>query len=182
MTQQTPIIFSGIPRRELHPREPPNPSPKRNRAPTATDQNASTLPPNNRPRVKKAPSLKPTNAFLFTGLHPLYTRTVYKPDYCMMWVFCSQLGCTNYERKLVNRSLAGTNNYKSHYLKYHPGVPLSQKELDELNIRRKSNKVLHYEKPVQSNPKTNATVRSFSNLSSRTTLPSLSSTSPKRKL
>ncbi|KAF8848249.1 hypothetical protein BDZ45DRAFT_681349 [Acephala macrosclerotiorum] len=64
MSRQPPITFSGLPRRELHSREPFQTSPKRNRAPTSSDQNAPTLPPHNRPK-KRAPPLKPTNAFLF---------------------------------------------------------------------------------------------------------------------
>ncbi|KAF8851611.1 hypothetical protein BDZ45DRAFT_678981 [Acephala macrosclerotiorum] len=64
MSRQSPITFSGFFRRELYSREPFQTSPKRNRVPTSSDQNALTLPPYNRSK-KRAPPLKPTNAFLF---------------------------------------------------------------------------------------------------------------------
>ena len=64
----------------------------------------------------------------------------------MMWVSCSQAGCTNYPQKLVNRSLVGTNNYKSHYQKFHPGIALNKKELKEQEETKKIN-VLHFQKP-----------------------------------
>ncbi|KAF8852657.1 hypothetical protein BDZ45DRAFT_678156 [Acephala macrosclerotiorum] len=64
MSRQPPITFSGLPRRELHPREPFQTSSKQNRTPTSSNQNAPTLPPHNRPK-KRVPPFKPTNAFLF---------------------------------------------------------------------------------------------------------------------
>jgi hypothetical protein len=45
----------------------------------------------------------------------------------MMTVCCSQPGYT-LAPKMVNRSLAGTNNYKPHYEKCHPGIPITEKD------------------------------------------------------
>jgi hypothetical protein len=52
--------------------------PKRPRASTALASTAPTLPPHQRRTAArwKAPALKPTNSYMFKGLHPLYTRQV----------------------------------------------------------------------------------------------------------
>jgi hypothetical protein len=139
MVYQSSLLFLGGPRQDLPPQGVVETSPKRGRSDTTNH-----LPAPRRPR--RAPPLKPSNAFLFRGLHPYYNRTICEEKHDMMWVSCSQAGCTNYPRKLVNRSLVGTNNYKSHYQKFHPGIALNKKELKEQEETKKIN-VLHFQKP-----------------------------------
>lgn len=55
----------------------------------------------------------------------------------MMLIKCSQLGCTDFQPKVINRSLSGTNNYKRHYEKFHPGIPTSEKEVRAMKLVRK---------------------------------------------
>ena len=73
---------------------------------------------------KKAPSIKPSNAFLFKGMHPLYSRHAIDTRHDMMEIRCTQPNCRDFEYKEVNRSLNSTNNYKAHYRKFHPGIVL----------------------------------------------------------
>jgi hypothetical protein len=47
-----------------------------------------------------------------------------------MLIRCSQPGCT-LAPKIINRSRSGTNNYKHHYRKEHPGIPVTLKEEKE---------------------------------------------------
>jgi hypothetical protein len=128
MSNQPVIGFEPLPvrRTPLVPRA--DTSPKRNRAGTASQSTTSTLPPNR--RAKRAPKLKPTNSYMFTGLHPLYTREVVEGQHDSMLIRCSQPGCT-LAPKIINRSLSGTNNYKHHYQKEHPGIPVTLKEEKE---------------------------------------------------
>ena len=110
----------------------PRPSPKRNRAPTASNNEAPTLPPIRR---KKAPPLKATNSFLFAGAHPLYSREVIEDRHDLMTIRCTQPGC-KHPPKVIKRALTGTNNYKVHYQKEHPGIPLSDKEVKDQSAAR----------------------------------------------
>lgn len=107
---------------------------KRNRASTTSD--TPTLPPHRRSK-NKAPKLKETSSFLFTGKNPLYTRHIIEERHDMMLIKCSQLGCTDFQPKVINRSLSGTNNYKRHYEKFHPGIPTSEKEVRAMKLVRK---------------------------------------------
>jgi hypothetical protein len=49
---------------------------------------ASMLPP--LARCRRAPPLKSTNSFLFTGLHPLYRREVIHDQHDHMKIYCNQ--------------------------------------------------------------------------------------------
>jgi hypothetical protein len=64
------------------------------RSPTSTApaSTAPTLPPHQRRTAArwKAPELKPTNSYMFKGLHPLYTRQVIKDEHTKMLIQCSQ--------------------------------------------------------------------------------------------
>jgi hypothetical protein len=135
MSNQPVVGFSPLPTRKVPLLPRPETSPKRNRAATASDSTAATLPPNRR----KAPKLKPTNSYLFAGISPLYTREVIEAHHDQMRICCAQPGCEDFTPKIINRSLSGTNNYKTHYQKYHPGIPLSAKEEKEIKaaLRRK---------------------------------------------
>jgi hypothetical protein len=77
---------------------------------------------------KKAPSIKPSNAFLFKGMHPLYSRHAIDTRHDMMEIRCTQPNCRDFEYKEVNRSLNSTNNYKAHYMKFHPGIGLNERD------------------------------------------------------
>jgi hypothetical protein len=88
----------------------------------------ATLPPYRR----KAPKLKPTQSYLFTGISPLYSREIVEDQHDMMRIRCTQPGCTEFKPRIINRSLSGTNNYKVHYQNHHPAIPLSLKEETEL--------------------------------------------------
>jgi len=85
LSQPEPVIIYGSRSTPLVPR----PSPKRNRAPTVSNE-TPTLPPNRR---RKAPPLKPTNSFLFAGAHPLYSREVIEDHHDLMAIRCRQPGC-----------------------------------------------------------------------------------------
>lgn len=129
-------LFNTLPRHPapLQPRQ--DTSPKRNRAPTTSDApGAVTLPPHRRP--KKAPKLKETHSFLFAGKNPLYTRHVLEDQHDKMLIKCSQPGCHDFQPKIINRSLSGTNNYKAHYQKHHPGIALSEKEAKDIKAARR---------------------------------------------
>jgi len=84
------------------------------------------------PHHRKAPKIKATLSYLFTGISPLYLREVIEGQYDMMRIRCSQPNCITFQPKIINRTLSGTNNYKSHYQKHHPGIPLSLKEEMEI--------------------------------------------------
>jgi hypothetical protein len=124
MVQQT-----TLPRPPLPPRAGQSPA-KRPRALTALDQEP-TLPPRHRHR---APPLKDTNAFMFTGLHPLYSRHPINEDHSKMEIRCTQQDCTY--TKIINRSLSGTNNYQVHYRKQHPGIPTTKQEAIDAKEKR----------------------------------------------
>ena len=127
LSQPEPVIIYGSRSTPLVPR----PSPKRNRAPTVSNE-TPTLPPNRR---RKAPPLKPTNSFLFAGAHPLYSREVIEDHHDSMTIRCTQSGC-KHPPKVIKRALTGTNNYKVHYQKAHPGIPLSDKESKDQTAAR----------------------------------------------
>jgi hypothetical protein len=55
----------------------------------------------------------------------------------MMTVYCTQEGCTMVP-KVVNRTLSGTNNYKTHYKQHHKSIPCTKEEAD---IRAKAAQV-----------------------------------------
>ena len=138
-----------MPARPLSPRpnRPSNISPsKRGRAGTQSDYVPSTLPP---ARRTKPPPLKPVGAFMFTGVHPLYTRTVCEEDHKKMWITCSQPGCS-FPRKLVDRSLVGTNNYQTHYRNIHPQIPVNKKEAQAAAREKLSARVLPFAQPAES--------------------------------
>jgi hypothetical protein len=97
---------------------------KRPRTNTSTNHEP-TLPPHRR---KKAPKIKESNAFLFKGVHPLYSRHVIEERHDMMEVRCTQPNCIDFPYKEVNRSLNSTNNYKAHYQKYHPSIALNDRD------------------------------------------------------
>src|SRR5437763_5973281 len=139
MADQPVIGFTPIPRSKTS--LPPRP-PKRS---SDTPSTEFTLPPHRR---KKAPPLTPTNSFLFAGLQPLYNRAIIydKPD--KMVITCSQIGCITYPPKVINRVLSGTNNYKLHYQKEHPGVPLSAAEAKAARARTQQAKKGFFDKPA----------------------------------
>ncbi len=106
-------------------------SPKRNRATTTTVDEPS-LPPNRRPttaRTPKAPALKETTSFLFRGKNPLYSRHVIEERHDKMEIRCTQPGCKDMKYKEIDRAIHGTNNFKRHYQKFHPTIPLSDEEV-----------------------------------------------------
>jgi hypothetical protein len=86
-------------------------------------------------RRRHAPPLKSTNSFLFTGLHPLYRREVIHDQHDYIKIYYNQPGCTDFEPRVINRTLSSTNNYKPHYRKYHPDIPLL---IGEVAARRKA--------------------------------------------
>jgi len=57
---------------------PSNPSTKHSRAPTLTET-PFILPPHQR-KKKKTPPLRPSAAYIFKGIHPLFRREVIKED------------------------------------------------------------------------------------------------------
>jgi hypothetical protein len=123
---QTPLSLEGLgllplwnDRNTLPTREP---SPKRLRASTSTSP--TTLPLYRRSTLK-ALALKPTNAFMFRGLYPLYTRHVVESDYKMMEIRCGQPRC-QHPPKLILCNLSGINNYQTHYRKAHLDILFSE--------------------------------------------------------
>jgi hypothetical protein len=78
MVYQSSLLFLGGPRQDLPPRGVVETLPKRGRSNTTTNY----LPAPRRPR--RAPPLKPSNAFLFRGLHPYYNRTIYEEKHDIM--------------------------------------------------------------------------------------------------
>jgi hypothetical protein len=137
--QQT-LDFSG----SVQPRAPGSPTPllpretlpKRPRALTASTSTALTLPPHRRRTAAtwKAPALKPTNSYMFKGLHPLYTRHVIEEEHTKMLIRCGQRDCDY--NKPIDRILYGTNNHKIHYRNKHPGIPTSvTKEKEQLKAQ-----------------------------------------------
>jgi hypothetical protein len=121
----------------LAPRET---SPKRPRVTTGTATAQPTLPPNRRPRTAarwRAPALKSTQSYIFRGLHPLYTRHVMEERHDKITIKCTQDGCSF--EKVIDRTLHGTNNYKTHYRKHHTGIPISESEEKEL-LRQRATK------------------------------------------
>lgn len=149
--------------------------PKRPRALTATNTEQS-LPPHRR---KKAPPLPITKAFMFSGVHPNYTRHALDEDHKKMEIRCAQQGCTY--SKVIGRSLSGTNNYNIHYRKCHPGIPTNAEELQALKERRAveggTPSVTFFNKPKEDQTHMNASeIFSFSG-SLRITSLSQSSTS-----
>jgi hypothetical protein len=99
---------------------------KRNRAPT-TSAPEPTLPPYRRTRaIWKAPALKPTNSYMFKGVHPLYTRHVIEDRHEKMLIRCSQVDYIF--EKVIDRVLHGTNNFKSHYHRERKGIPTCESE------------------------------------------------------
>jgi hypothetical protein len=108
----------------LQPRETAHP--KRGRAPTTTSTEP-TLPPHRRTHTAwKAPALKPTGSFMFKGVHPLYSRHVLEDEHHKMEIRCTQPDCNH--KKKIDRILHGTNNYRTHYHKEHPGIPTSESD------------------------------------------------------
>ena len=70
------------------PLEPRSEAPKRPRASIITAPE-STLPPRRRP-TQRAPPIKPTTSFIFTGIHPLYRREVIQGQDNMMAIYYTQ--------------------------------------------------------------------------------------------
>lgn len=60
----------------------------------------------------------------------MYRREIIKGDNEKMTIYCTVPGCTTFPPKIINRSLSGTNNYKKHYNKWHPGVPCCKEDED----------------------------------------------------
>ncbi|KUJ10866.1 uncharacterized protein LY89DRAFT_251644 [Mollisia scopiformis] len=148
MSYQPSVSFPALPtRRTLFPGRPET-SLKRGRAPTRSDENQPTLPPHARPK-KKCPPLKPSGAFMFKGTNPLYVRTTFEPDHTKMTISCGYPGCHDFPPKLVDRGLQSTNNYRSHYKKYHPRVPVTAVEVLDVTQRTKKSDQLPSEKPVE---------------------------------
>jgi hypothetical protein len=135
MSNQPVIGFGPLPARRVPLLPRLETSPKRNRAATASSSALATLPPHRR----KAPKIKPTASYLFAGISPLYSREVVEDQHDIIRIRCTQLGCLTFKLKIINRSLSRTNNYKGHYQKHHPGIPLSLKEEAEIKaaIRQK---------------------------------------------
>ncbi|KAG4427718.1 hypothetical protein IFR05_016799, partial [Cadophora sp. M221] len=87
-------------------------SPKRPRI--STSNVVPTLPP----AYRRPPKIEATKAYMFKGLHPLYTRHNIKNSerwHKYIEIRCGQPGCTSLEYKEIERNLSGTNNYKVHY-------------------------------------------------------------------
>jgi hypothetical protein len=78
------------------------------------------------PRQQRAPPLKPTDSWMFKGLHPMYTRHIIQDKPAMMEIRCGQLGCTEFKPKEIKRVLSGTNNWKTHYKKCHSLIATSE--------------------------------------------------------
>jgi hypothetical protein len=147
MSNQPVVGFGPLPPRRVPLLPRPETSPKRPRASTASDSLPATRPPARR----KAPKIKPTSSYLFTGISPLYSREVVEDRHDMMQIRCTQPNCNTFTPKVINRSLSGTNNYKVHYQNHHPSIPLSAKEEKELKlaIRAKGTPAKSFfEKPI----------------------------------
>ena len=57
---------------------------------------------------------------MFKGLHPLYTRHVMEERHDKIIIKCTQDGY-NFE-KVIDRTLYGMNNYKTHYRKHYASI------------------------------------------------------------
>lgn len=79
-------------------------------------------------RKNKAPPIPPSKSFLFGGISPLYSRDIVEGVPTKMLIQCTQMGCTTFLPKIISRHLSGTNNFKPHYMKYHPHIPLSESD------------------------------------------------------
>ena len=124
---RNPLGFPSLPARgvPLQPR-PASTPPKRGRSDTSCHVEP-TLPPARRVQTKP---IKPTSSYMFTGLHPLYRREVIPGDNEHMTIYCTVKGCTKFIPKVIKRALSGTNNYKSHYHRWHSGIPTCLEEED----------------------------------------------------
>lgn len=137
IVSQASLSFTGIPRPELPPRSPPESSLKRARADMSTEE--PTLPLRKKAKI---PPLPESHAYLFTGLHPKYRREIDTEDPDKMYIYCTQPRC-QMKPKHQSRHLAGTNNFKPHYLKYHPAIPVS-KEQERAMMKAKGDTLIPY--------------------------------------
>lgn len=102
-------------------------------------------------RPTPVPALKETQSFMFTGRSPLYTRHIVKEKPLMMEIRCGQPGCIAFTPKVIPRILSGTNNYKTHYKKCHPLIPLSTQDvIDQQKQKGGANAVAQdfFSKPI----------------------------------
>jgi hypothetical protein len=117
-----PLPTRGTP---LEPRQSPS---KRPRAITTTASEPS-LPPRRRP-TRRAPPLKSTTSFMFTGVYPLYSREIIQEQHNIITIRCTQPSCPF--SKVINHSLAGTNNYKAHYKNKHLNIPYIREQKEAI--------------------------------------------------
>jgi hypothetical protein len=61
---------------------------------------------------------------MFKGLYPLYSRHVLKDQYSKIEIRCTQPGYDH--KRIIDRVLYSTNNYKIHYRKNHSSIPMSK--------------------------------------------------------
>lgn len=91
-----------------------------------------TLP---RPQKRKRTLvLKPTNSYIFASIYLLYNREVIDNNYNIMTIRCTFSGYSIFKPKIISRTLNSTNNYKDHYLKKHPGIPLTKVKAKTVEI------------------------------------------------
>jgi hypothetical protein len=95
---------------------------KRNRSST---QNEPRLPPTRRSRP---PPLPASNAFLFKGIHPLFSRYTLIEDHELIEVRYGQVSYKDYPYKETSRRLNSTNNYKAYYKKFYPEITLCKRD------------------------------------------------------
>jgi len=149
MERQSAIQFPILPapkessnRIEVH----RTPSPKRPRAPTSSNAEIRAVKP------RKCGPIKSSKAFLFRGTQPLYIREVIKDRPNKMTISCGQPGCKDFEPKVVNRGISGTNNFKTYYQHFHPIIPCCQEDYDELQreLQAANPQKPFFERPTQS--------------------------------
>ena len=64
---------------------------------------------------------------MFKGVYPLYSRHVLKDKHHKMEIRCTQPDYIH--KKKIDRILHGTNNYRTHYHKEHPGILTSESDV-----------------------------------------------------
>jgi len=63
---------------------------------------------------------------MFKGVYPLYTCYIIKDRHKKILIWCSQVNCTF--KKVIDRVLHSTNNFKSHYYKEHKSILICELE------------------------------------------------------
>ncbi|KAH9206768.1 hypothetical protein DL95DRAFT_396641, partial [Leptodontidium sp. 2 PMI_412] len=65
---------------------------------------------------------------MFIGLHLMYRREVIPGDNEYIKIYYTVKGYISYVPKVINRTLSGTNNYKTHYHNFYKGIPTCLEE------------------------------------------------------